>query len=162
MSNSWPLNRPRLSFQLGDVDPDDLLSFLDPPPDLSTPPSSGSGMSNSGPGESSGQGSGFSQQAQHPCSNSNESNNPNSNLTDEEELLSLIDYDWNFRNQIWRHFRFPKFKRKDLKIGSRSRVCELNVWGRAETGKRLVLLFNAARRQRSCLNGKEIVKEKLK
>jgi hypothetical protein len=78
-------------FQLGDVDPDDLLSFLDPPPDLSTPPSSGSGMSNGGPGES-GQGSGFSQQ-QQPGSNSNESNNPNSNLTDEDELLSLIDYD---------------------------------------------------------------------
>ncbi len=33
-------------------------------------------------------------QQQPPGSNSNESNNPNSNLTDEDELLSLIDYDW--------------------------------------------------------------------
>ena len=79
--------------QLGDVDPDDLLSFLDPPPDLSTPPSSGSGMSSGGPNDS-GQNNMGGYQQQQPGSNSNESNNPNSNLTDEDELLSLIDYDW--------------------------------------------------------------------
>ncbi len=77
--------------QLGDVDPDDLLSFLDPPPDLSTPPSSGSGMSSGGPNDSMQNMGGYQQQP--PGSNSNESNNPNSNLTDEDELLSLIDYD---------------------------------------------------------------------
>lgn len=37
--------RKPLLLQLEDVDADDLLSFLDPPPDLSTPPSSSSGMS---------------------------------------------------------------------------------------------------------------------
>ena len=47
--------RTNASPQFGDVDPDDLLSFLDPPgasgPDLSTPPSSGSNASvASGPG----------------------------------------------------------------------------------------------------------------
>jgi hypothetical protein len=78
-------------FQLGDVDPDDLLSFLDPPPDLSTPPSSGSGMSSGGQNDSMQNMGGYQQQP--PGSNSNESNNPNSNLTDEDELLSLIDYD---------------------------------------------------------------------
>jgi hypothetical protein len=77
--------------QLGDVDPDDLLSFLDPPPDLSTPPSSGSGMSGSGHGDSAQNVGGFQQQ--QPGSNSNEAANPTSNLTDDDELLSLIDYD---------------------------------------------------------------------
>ena len=41
--------------QLEDVDADDLLSFLDPPPDLSTPPSSGaSGQTPQGAGSSGG------------------------------------------------------------------------------------------------------------
>jgi len=73
---------------LGDVDPDDLLSFLDPPPDLSTPPSSGSGMSTGGQSQTQ---TNYNQH--HPGSNSNESNNPNSNLTDDDDLLSLIEYD---------------------------------------------------------------------
>ena len=86
----WPKYKTLFYFQLGDVDPDDLLSFLDPPPDLSTPPSSGSGMSSGGPNDSGQNNMGGYQHG----SNSNESNNPNSNLTDEDELLSLIDYDW--------------------------------------------------------------------
>lgn len=70
---------------LGDVDPDDLLSFLDPPPELATPPSSSSGSS-CHPGDQQ-QLSNSSQQG-HPGTNQGQCGDSDAN---QDDLLSLID-----------------------------------------------------------------------
>jgi len=69
---------------LEDVDADDLLSFLDPPPDLSTPPSSGSGMSQSG-GAGAGNTS-TNSSVNNMTPSYNDSRTP-------DEVLGLIDYE---------------------------------------------------------------------
>ncbi len=83
----FELLKQRTFFQLGDVDPDDLLSFLDPPgPDLSTPPSSGSNASG-GPGSTP-----TASSQQQPQSSSTENKQQQAGGSQQKgDLLNLMD-----------------------------------------------------------------------
>ena len=86
------------SIQFGDVDPDDLLSFLDPPgasggPDLSTPPSSGSNASvaSSGPSSAPPPQPPPQSATQPPQQNPNDGAKSSRSGGPDEDLLNLID-----------------------------------------------------------------------